>query len=196
MTLLRSSTLRLELDLMKLQRHVRSFDKELLVTWQADTLTRLIEVIYERHRWKMPGGIAIGDYQAVSRDTLATLYSVAARKIKKETLKRRFGLGIHYYDALQKYDEVRAPDPTGMGCLLTGADCPISQHRPMPVGICVCAVARGREAETAGTLSILGEVVSIVLWSDGGGDCRDDVNTALIRISMAYWLNSWTIDLE
>lgn len=107
MAMLRSSTLRLELDLMKLQRHVRSFDKELLVTWQADTLMRLIEVIYERHRWKMPGGIVIGDHQAVDRETLSTLYAVAARKIKKETLKRRFGLSVQYYDALQKYDEVR-----------------------------------------------------------------------------------------
>ncbi|PLB55769.1 hypothetical protein P170DRAFT_343875, partial [Aspergillus steynii IBT 23096] len=120
MTLLRSSTLRLELDLMKLQRHVRSFDKELLVTWQADTLTRLIEVIYERHRWKMPGGIGIGDHQGVSRETLSTLYEVAARKIKKETLKRRFGLGVHYYDALQKYDEIvqfRSIDPYKSECL-------------------------------------------------------------------------------
>ncbi|KAK1143537.1 hypothetical protein N8T08_006343 [Aspergillus melleus] len=119
MTMLRSSTLRLELDLMKLQRHIRSFDKELLMTWQADTLTRLIEVIYERHRWKMPGGIVIGDHQGVHWDTLSTLYAVAARKIKKDTLKRRFGLSVQYYDALQKYDEivpVRSIDPYESEC--------------------------------------------------------------------------------
>ncbi|THC92044.1 hypothetical protein EYZ11_008482 [Aspergillus tanneri] len=106
MSKLRSNTLRLELDLMKLQRQAKSFRTECLGTWQADVLTRLIEVVYERHRWKMPGRLTPGGYPTGDRDTLSTLYAVAARKIKKETLKRSFGLPVQYYEALQKYDEV------------------------------------------------------------------------------------------
>jgi hypothetical protein len=38
--------------------------------------------------------------------TLSLMYRTAARKIKRETLKRRFGLSVKYYLALQKYDDV------------------------------------------------------------------------------------------
>lgn len=97
--------MRLQLDLSKLQRHVNAFHGELLVTWQADTLTRLIEEIYERHRWKLPGGVTPDDHGIVDRDTMSTMYEIASRKIQKDTM-RHMGLSVKHYEALQKYDEV------------------------------------------------------------------------------------------
>ncbi|KAL4887843.1 hypothetical protein BDV59DRAFT_157964 [Aspergillus ambiguus] len=102
---LRSGALRLKFDLIKFQRHLDAFDSDLLVTWQADTLTRLIEVIYEVHRWKMPGGVTSKDHAVVDRNMISKLYEVAARKVKRETL-RMLGVSVQYYHALQKYDEI------------------------------------------------------------------------------------------
>jgi DUF438 domain-containing protein len=84
-----------------------AFHGELLVTWQADILTRLVEVIYERHGWKMPGGLLVGDHDDLERDALSTLYVLAAKKVKKEILtKKAVGLSERYYHALQRYEEV------------------------------------------------------------------------------------------
>ncbi|KAF7593010.1 hypothetical protein BBP40_012169 [Aspergillus hancockii] len=101
-----TDTIQLEFDLMKLQRHVQTFHGELLVTWQADTLTRLVEVVYERHGWKFPGGITPTSHGEMDQASLTLMYRTAARKIKRETLKRRFGLSVKYYLALQKYDDI------------------------------------------------------------------------------------------
>ncbi|KAL4920181.1 hypothetical protein BDW62DRAFT_24027 [Aspergillus aurantiobrunneus] len=86
-----------------LKRHMNAFCGELLVTWQADTLTRLIEVIYERHGWRMPGEILVGDHDNLDRNTLSKIYVMAAKKIKKETItKKAVGLSEQYYLALQR----------------------------------------------------------------------------------------------
>ncbi|PYH44880.1 uncharacterized protein BP01DRAFT_59256 [Aspergillus saccharolyticus JOP 1030-1] len=103
---LRINTDQLRHDLMNLELHVKAFNGELLATWQADTLTRLIETIYERHGWKLPGKIAVGDHIFLPRETLSTLYLKALARIKKETVTRRFGLPMRYYHALQRYREV------------------------------------------------------------------------------------------
>lgn len=108
LNMLRSNTVRLQLDIAKLQRHVNAFHGELLVTWQADTLTRLIEEIYERHQWKLPGGVTPDDHGIVDRDTMAVMYGIAVRKLRKDTLMR-MGLSLQHWDALQKYDEVSFP---------------------------------------------------------------------------------------
>ncbi|KAE8139964.1 hypothetical protein BDV38DRAFT_240686 [Aspergillus pseudotamarii] len=99
----------LELDVMRVQRHIKAFHGELLMTWQADILTRLVEVVYERSEWKMPGGITASSHEGMSEAKVTLMYRTAARKIKKETLKRRFGLSVQYYLALQRYDEVSYP---------------------------------------------------------------------------------------
>lgn len=111
---LRSNTLRLRLDLMKFQRHMNGFNREFLVTWQADTLTRLIEVIYEGHGWRLPGGVTSRDHGVVNRERMSMMYGIAARKLKKETL-RALGLYERYYEALQKYDEVCQLPFRGLG---------------------------------------------------------------------------------
>ncbi|KAL4754629.1 hypothetical protein BDW72DRAFT_200604 [Aspergillus terricola var. indicus] len=105
-----SDSLRLTFDVTLLKRHMKAISGELLVTWQADILTRLVEVIYERHGWRMPGEVLVGDKYSLDRDTLSKIYVMAARKIKKETImKKAVGLSEQYYLALQRYSEVASP---------------------------------------------------------------------------------------
>ncbi|KAL2825179.1 hypothetical protein BDW59DRAFT_179948 [Aspergillus cavernicola] len=107
-----SESLQLNFDATKLKRHIGAFHGKLLATWQADTLTRLVEVIYERHGWRMPGGLLVGDHDDLDRETLSRVYVMAARKIKKETVtKKAVGLSEKYHLALQRYDGV-SPLPT------------------------------------------------------------------------------------
>ncbi|KAE8319349.1 hypothetical protein BDV41DRAFT_519681 [Aspergillus transmontanensis] len=70
------------------------------MTWQADILTRLVEVVYERSGWKMPGGITARSHEGMDEAKVTLMYRTAARKIKKETLRRRFNLSVQYYLAL------------------------------------------------------------------------------------------------
>ncbi|KAF9890668.1 hypothetical protein FE257_005534 [Aspergillus nanangensis] len=116
---LRCGAVQLKNDLMRLQLHVKAFHNDLLVTWQADTLTRLIEVVYEQHGWRLPGGVTPNDHGVVDRVTMSTMYEVAARKIKKETLAKRYRLQIQYHEALQMYEEIvhfRSTDPFRTEC--------------------------------------------------------------------------------
>ncbi|PYI07596.1 hypothetical protein BO78DRAFT_340879 [Aspergillus sclerotiicarbonarius CBS 121057] len=106
MSKLRSNVIRLNVDLSKLQQHVKAFHNELLTTWQADTLTRLVEVVYERQGWKLPGGVAVGDHFHLSRERQTRMLSTAARRIRKSTLKSDFGLSGQYYSALQRYNDI------------------------------------------------------------------------------------------
>ena len=103
---LSNNTVLLELDVMRVQCHIKAFHGEFLMTWQADILTRLIEVVYERSGWKMPGGITSSSHAGMDEAKVTLMYRTAARKIKKETLRRRFNLSVQYYLALQRYDEV------------------------------------------------------------------------------------------
>lgn len=107
MTKLCDSTFRLKRDIMKLQQHIRGFHHDLLPTWQADILTRLVEVIHTVQRRKLPGGFAPSERQGVDRWTLTRAYTIAARKIHQSTLWMKLGLPMQYYRALQKYEEVR-----------------------------------------------------------------------------------------
>lgn len=102
-----SESLRLTIDVSVLKCHMNAFCGELLVTWQADILTRLVEVIYERHGWRMPGEILVGDHDDLDRNTLSKIYVMAAKKVKRETVtKKAVGLSEQYHAALQRYDEV------------------------------------------------------------------------------------------
>ncbi|KAE8330855.1 NAD(P)-binding protein [Aspergillus sergii] len=102
---LSNNTVMLELDVMRVQRYIKAFHGELLMTWQADILTRLVEVVYERCGWKMPGGITASSHAGMDEAKVTLMYRTAARKIKEETLRRRFNLPVQYYLALQRYDE-------------------------------------------------------------------------------------------
>ncbi|KAL5338767.1 hypothetical protein BJX70DRAFT_398321 [Aspergillus crustosus] len=118
--LLCHESLRLKLDVTTLQCHMSAFGTDLLVTWQADILTRLVEVIYERHGWKMPGGVDVGDHEDLNRNALSTAYALAAKKVKPETVtKKAVGLPERYYLALQRYEEIvhlRSANPFRTEC--------------------------------------------------------------------------------
>ncbi|KAE8371385.1 hypothetical protein BDV26DRAFT_298830 [Aspergillus bertholletiae] len=103
---LNNNIIQLKLDVMEIQHDIKAFHGELLATWQADILTRLIEVVYERSGWKLPGGITTSSHEGMDEAKVTLMYRTAVRKIKKETLRERFGLSVRYYLALQKYDEV------------------------------------------------------------------------------------------
>lgn len=93
-------------DLARLQQHVRSFQHELLSTWQADILTRLIEVVYAMQGRRLPGDVAPWESRDVDRWTLSRAYSLGAEKITRYMLWRKLGLPMRYHHALRKYGEV------------------------------------------------------------------------------------------
>ncbi|KAI9371287.1 hypothetical protein BJX61DRAFT_534935 [Aspergillus egyptiacus] len=102
-----SQSLELNHDITRLNHHMTAFNGDLLATWQADILTRLVEVIYEKHGWKMPGGLLVGDHDDLDRDVLSGTYAMAARKVKKETVtEKTVGLSEKHYLALRRYDAV------------------------------------------------------------------------------------------
>ncbi|KAF7179860.1 hypothetical protein CNMCM7691_008912 [Aspergillus felis] len=103
---IQARNLRLKLDLMRVQRHVTSFHHDLLATWEADILTSLIEVVYQRQGRKLPRGHDI-DLRRLDRKALSTMYTTAAGRIGRRALRSLFGLSQQYWLALQKYEEVR-----------------------------------------------------------------------------------------
>ncbi|KAH2771460.1 hypothetical protein LV164_005152 [Aspergillus fumigatus] len=102
---IQARNLRLKLDLMRLQRHITSFHHDLLATWEADILTCLIEVVYQRQGRKLPRGHDI-DLRRLDRKALSAMYTIAAGRIGRRALRGFFGLSQHYWLALQKYDEI------------------------------------------------------------------------------------------
>lgn len=102
---LRINTTRLKRELWLLQRHVKEFRHPLFENWEADMLTRLIEVAYAFEYRKLPGGVVIGKETVSERENLTRAYSLAARDIRLITI-RRLGLSDRYHEALQRYPEV------------------------------------------------------------------------------------------
>lgn len=102
---LRINTTRLKRELWLLQRHVKEFRHPLFENWEADMLTRLIEVAYAFEYRKLPGGVVIGKETVSERENLTRAYSLAARDIRLVTI-RRLGLSDRYHEALQRYPEV------------------------------------------------------------------------------------------
>ncbi|KAJ5584422.1 uncharacterized protein N7459_004222 [Penicillium hispanicum] len=113
MAKLQANTARLKREIWLLQRHLKEFHHPLFETWEADILTRLIEVAHAAQRRKLAGGVAIGQFTFAERETLALAYTHAARQVHQGTL-RKLGLPDKYHEALQRYDEVapyRSPNP-------------------------------------------------------------------------------------
>ncbi|KAJ5826281.1 hypothetical protein N7474_003419 [Penicillium riverlandense] len=110
---LQVNSLRLKRELFLLHRHIKAFHHPLLETWEADMLTRLIEVVCTRQCLRLPGGISVGDALFVERDLLSRAYSIAARRIRIDALWS-LGLSDKYHEALKRYEEVavyRSPNP-------------------------------------------------------------------------------------
>ncbi|KAJ6126917.1 hypothetical protein N7523_002529 [Penicillium sp. IBT 18751x] len=111
---LQVNTARLKRELWLLQRHIKNFNHPLYETWEADILTRLIEVAHaHQRRSKLQAGVAIGDTTAADRENLFHAYNTAAKHVRADTLER-LGLGEKYCEALARYNEVapyRSPNP-------------------------------------------------------------------------------------
>ncbi|KAJ5387605.1 hypothetical protein N7509_010146 [Penicillium cosmopolitanum] len=113
-THLRGKVNQLDREISVLSRHVKQFNHHpFLQTWQADLLTRLIEVAYVRQKNKLPDGVSIGETNTADREILSRAYSNAARRVKWGTLDS-LGLDIGHHDALQHYSDIavyRSPNP-------------------------------------------------------------------------------------
>ncbi|KAJ5549915.1 hypothetical protein N7461_004613 [Penicillium sp. DV-2018c] len=104
-----ANTVRLKRELWLLQRHIKEFRHPLFENWEADLLTRLIEVAHAQQYQKAPSGLVLGRPTFAEREHLTQTYISAARGIRLGTL-RKLGLSEKYHQALQRYSEVSAVD--------------------------------------------------------------------------------------
>ncbi|KAJ5776148.1 uncharacterized protein N7511_001159 [Penicillium nucicola] len=102
---LQANTTRLKRELWLLQRHVKEFRHPLFEVWEADMLTRLIEVANAHQNRKLPGAVVLGHSSFTEREQLTHALSIAAKGIRQPTLSK-LGLGEKYRQALQRYSEV------------------------------------------------------------------------------------------
>ncbi|KAJ5129380.1 uncharacterized protein N7515_005419 [Penicillium bovifimosum] len=100
-----ANTIRLKRELWLLQRHIKEFRHPLFENWEADVLTRLIEVAHAQQYQKAPSGLVIGQPTFAEREKLTQTYISAAKGIRLATL-RKLGLSEKYHQALQRYSEV------------------------------------------------------------------------------------------
>lgn len=102
---LQANTTRLKRELWLLQRHIKEFRHPLFENWEADMLTRLIEVAHAHQYRKLPGGVVLGQSSFAERENLTHAFSIAAKGIRQNTLQK-LGLSEKYHQALQRYSEV------------------------------------------------------------------------------------------
>lgn len=115
MTKIRSNAKKLEREVLALSRHIKDASSPFLGTWEADLLTRLIEVSYIHQTEKFPHGVSIGETNFAERDVLSRAYSNAARRVKLTTIIR-LGLEEKHYEAVQNYSDV-SEDPLAMNAM-------------------------------------------------------------------------------
>lgn len=90
-------------ELSNLHSGIKSVQHPCLVTWEADILTKLIDVAYS----KIGKGLqTIMKHQKHSRDMVTRAYVVAAVKIPRCVLKDQLGLSRRYHLYLARYKEV------------------------------------------------------------------------------------------
>ncbi|KAJ5899289.1 hypothetical protein N7495_004033 [Penicillium taxi] len=108
---LQTNTARLRREIWLLQRHIKDFNHPLFENWEADILTRLIEVAHGTQRRVMP--MSISEANTADREKISRVYTDAAKQIWPNTIYR-LGLSMMYHEALQRYSEVapyRSPNP-------------------------------------------------------------------------------------
>ena len=96
---------RLKREITILTRHVNDLSFPLLETWEADILTRLIEIAHVRQHSKIPDGVFIRANTVLERELNCKAYCNAARRVRMSTLFK-LCLDEAHYDALQRYPEV------------------------------------------------------------------------------------------
>lgn len=96
---------RLQRETFLLQRHIGSLKNPAFETWEADILTRLIEIAYARQRIKLSQGVSIGETSSANGESLNQAYVNASYQVHENTL-RQLGLNPKYGKALLRYHEV------------------------------------------------------------------------------------------
>lgn len=92
-------------ELDQLESHINELNHPKLLSWQADIVTRLIEVAHSKEPNLSSSSLLLTAHY-LDHETMSRGYSLAARKISLETM-RKFGLGEQHYEVLRRYDEVR-----------------------------------------------------------------------------------------
>lgn len=91
-------------ELDQLESHINELNHPKLLSWQADIITRLIEVAHSKEPNLSSSSLLLTAHY-LDHETMSRGYSLAARKISLETLCK-FGLGEQHYEVLRRYDEV------------------------------------------------------------------------------------------
>lgn len=97
---------RLQRELFLLQRHIKEFQCPLFETYEADILTRLIDVAHAHQDKKMMGGTAISSESIAEREIISRAYINASKQVQEETIEK-LGLSSQHYQAIRRYEEVR-----------------------------------------------------------------------------------------
>lgn len=129
---LKANSSRLQREISLLQRHIGTLKNPAFETWEADILTRLIEIAHAHQRIKLSQGVSIGEANSANGDALIHAYVNASRQVQENTL-RQMGLGPKYGKALLRYHEVssRLPRawPTGVRCSHLTDSAKVVQYR-------------------------------------------------------------------
>ncbi|KAJ5792497.1 uncharacterized protein N7503_008475 [Penicillium pulvis] len=91
-------------ELDQLESHINELNHPKLLSWQADIVTRLIEVAHSKEPNLSSSSLLLTAHY-LDHETMSRGYSLAARKISLETM-RKFGLGEQHYEVLRRYDEL------------------------------------------------------------------------------------------
>ncbi|KAJ5643346.1 uncharacterized protein N7484_005853 [Penicillium longicatenatum] len=91
-------------ELEQLETHIKDLNHPLLLGWEADIITRLIEVAHSKEPNLSSSSILLTAHY-LDRETMSRGYSLAARKISLETL-HKFGLREQHHEVLRRYDEL------------------------------------------------------------------------------------------
>lgn len=103
---LRLNTQSFDQEVSLFQQHYKDVRHPCMETWEADMLTRLIEVAHTILHAKLGVETCIHEGQeAEQRELVSRAYVNAAKRIDRSTLTN-LGLGEGYYEALQRFPEV------------------------------------------------------------------------------------------
>ena len=79
---------------------VRDIHMGRLSIYQANLLTRMIDILYEKKGLRLPEG------QGNDASRSSRRYAEAARRIRQEHFERNIGLPLKYHDVLKKYSKI------------------------------------------------------------------------------------------
>lgn len=103
---LRANSGHLNREMLLLQRHIKELNHPFYENWEANTLTRLIDVVHAHQVRKLPRGVAMGLENEKDQQNQTLAYCNAAKRVELTTVWR-LGLSETHHEALMRYPEVR-----------------------------------------------------------------------------------------